>query len=96
MGRPLHITGLGTCKHIHEATSTLVYKLQLIAFGFSFSICWGTSVGLGRHEGAVKPEWRSPLKKSEYAFSVLYVSLTYLSWLCATTHACVDWSRTLL
>ncbi|KAI9880983.1 MAG: hypothetical protein M1830_009477 [Pleopsidium flavum] len=44
----------------------------LIAFGFSFSICWGTSVGLGRHEVDVEPEWRSSLKKSEYAFSVLY------------------------
>lgn len=46
---------------------------QLIGFVFSFSICWGTSVGLGHHEVDVKPEWRSSLKKSEYAFSVLYV-----------------------
>ncbi|KAL8824914.1 MAG: hypothetical protein Q9191_004733 [Dirinaria sp. TL-2023a] len=40
-----------------------------IAFGFSFSICYGTSVGLGRHEVDVKPEWQEPLKKAEYAFS---------------------------
>lgn len=70
--------------------------LQVIAFGFSFSICWGTSVGLGHHEVDVKPEWRSPLKKSEYAFSVLYVSLTFLGWPRATIHACTDMFRTLL
>lgn len=44
----------------------------LIAFGFSFSICYGTSVGLGRHEDAVKREWQRSLKQFEYAFSVLY------------------------
>lgn len=46
---------------------------QLIAFGFSFTIFWGTHVGLGRHEVDVKPEWHSSLKKAEYGFSVLYV-----------------------
>ena len=46
---------------------------QFIAFGFSFSICYGTSVGLGRHEADIKPQWEESLKKSEYAFSVLYV-----------------------
>ena len=46
---------------------------QCIAFGFSVSICYGTSVGLGRHEVDVRPEWITPLKKSEYAFSVFYV-----------------------
>ena len=46
---------------------------QLIAFGFSFSICYGTSVGLGRHEMYVQASHRVPLKKAEYAFSVLYV-----------------------
>lgn len=55
------------------ALDTMTDGPQLIAFGFSFSICWGTSVGLGRHQVDVKPEWRSSLKKSEYAFSVLYV-----------------------
>ncbi|KAF2461452.1 major facilitator superfamily domain-containing protein [Lineolata rhizophorae] len=43
-----------------------------ITFGLSFSICWGTSVGLGRHERDVPPVWDPPLKKAEYAFSVLY------------------------
>lgn len=47
---------------------------QLVAFGFSFSICYGTGVGLGRHEANVAPHDRESLKKAEYAFSVLYVS----------------------
>ena len=45
-----------------------------MAFGFSFSICYGTGVGLGRHEANVAPQDRESLKKAEYAFSVLYVS----------------------
>ena len=53
-------------------TTTDVAK-QLIAFGFSFSICWGTHVGLGRHEVDVLPQWQSGLKRAEYGFSVLYV-----------------------
>ncbi|SLM35439.1 Major facilitator superfamily domain, general substrate transporter [Lasallia pustulata] len=44
----------------------------LLAFGFSFSICWGTHRGLGRHEVDVKPEWEAGLKRAEYGFSVLY------------------------
>ena len=48
---------------------------QFIAFGFSFSVCYGTSVGLGRHETEVRPEWQGALKKAGYAFSVLYVRI---------------------
>lgn len=48
--------------------------LQFMAFGLSFSICYGTSVGLGMHEEDVPHEWNPTLKKSEYVFSVLYVS----------------------
>ena len=48
---------------------------QFIAFGFSFCVCYGTSVGLGRHETDVRPEWQGPLKKAGYAFSVLYVRI---------------------
>ncbi|KAF2740697.1 MFS monosaccharide transporter-like protein [Polyplosphaeria fusca] len=44
----------------------------LLAFGTSFSICYGTSVGLGRHERDVPEEWEMPMKKSAYVFSVLY------------------------
>ncbi|KAF2431951.1 MFS monosaccharide transporter-like protein [Tothia fuscella] len=43
-----------------------------IAFGLSFAICYGTSVGLGRHQKDIPYDWNLPLKKSEYVFSVLY------------------------
>lgn len=43
-----------------------------LAFGTSFAICYGTSVGLGRHEVDVPAQWDAALRKSEYAFSVLY------------------------
>ena len=47
--------------------------MQAIAFGLSFSICYGTTVGLGRHDVDIEPGWRQSLTRSEYAFSVLYV-----------------------
>ncbi|OCK75999.1 MFS general substrate transporter [Lepidopterella palustris CBS 459.81] len=43
-----------------------------LAFATSFAICYGTSVGLGRHEADIPSEWASELRKSEYAFSALY------------------------
>jgi hypothetical protein len=49
-------------------------RRQIVGFGLSFSICFGSFVGLGRHDVDVPPQWEAPLKKSEYAFSVLYVS----------------------
>lgn len=51
------------------------FVLQFLAFGLSFSICYGTHVGLGMHEVDIPENWNAALKKSEYAFSVLYVSL---------------------
>ncbi|QDS76310.1 hypothetical protein FKW77_002344 [Venturia effusa] len=44
----------------------------VMAFGLSFAICYGTKYGLGRHQVDIPSEWNSTLKKSEYAFSVLY------------------------
>ncbi|KAI9691312.1 MAG: hypothetical protein M1820_009775 [Bogoriella megaspora] len=44
----------------------------IIGFGLSFSICYGTSVGLGTHEIDIPASSRQPLQKSEYAFAVLY------------------------
>ena len=55
-------------------TLPAVNTWQLVAFGFSFSICYGTRVGLGRHEANIAPQDRGSLRKAEYAFSVLYVS----------------------
>ncbi|GAM82448.1 hypothetical protein ANO11243_004280 [Dothideomycetidae sp. 11243] len=44
----------------------------VLAFGIAFTICYGASVGLGRHEADVPDQWQVPLKSSQYAFSVLY------------------------
>ncbi|KAF1987898.1 MFS general substrate transporter [Aulographum hederae CBS 113979] len=44
----------------------------VLGVGLSISICYGTSVGLGKHEVTISVDDRSLLKKSEYAFSVFY------------------------
>ena len=49
--------------------------LQVLALGTSIAICYGTSVGLGRHEVDVPADWASTLKKCEYIFAVLYVGI---------------------
>lgn len=43
-----------------------------IAFGLSFSIIFGTTKGLGRHDGDIPEEWIPALRRSEYAFTILY------------------------
>lgn len=43
-----------------------------IAFGLSFSICYGCAYGLGRHERNIPDEWQHTLKQANYAFSILY------------------------
>ncbi|KAL8711654.1 MAG: hypothetical protein Q9220_004064 [cf. Caloplaca sp. 1 TL-2023] len=65
------ISRAGIVKRI-SADDYAMILAWFIAFGFSFSICYGTSVGLGRHEVNVKAEDKASLKKSQYAFSVLY------------------------
>ncbi|KAL8809534.1 MAG: hypothetical protein Q9223_006550 [Gallowayella weberi] len=70
------ISRIGIVKRI-SADDYAMIVAWLIAFGFSFSICYGTSVGLGRHEANVRPEDHAALRKSEYAFSVLYASLRH-------------------
>jgi len=44
----------------------------LLAFGASFSICYGTTKGLGRRQENIPPEWLTSMKQSAYVFSVLY------------------------
>jgi hypothetical protein len=44
------------------------------AFGLSFAIDYGTSKGLGSRDVDIKDEWLPALRKSEYAFTILYVS----------------------
>jgi hypothetical protein len=46
--------------------------IQCIAFGLSFSIDWGTSKGLGRHDTDIPVSWLECLHQTEYAFTILY------------------------
>jgi hypothetical protein len=45
----------------------------VLAFGASFSICYGTTKGLGRKQENIPAQWQEPMKKSSFVFSVLYV-----------------------
>jgi hypothetical protein len=47
---------------------------QLIDFGFSFSLFYATSKGLGLHDYDIPPDDRPGLNRADYAFTVLYVS----------------------
>ncbi|OAK95949.1 MFS monosaccharide transporter-like protein [Phaeosphaeriaceae sp. SRC1lsM3a] len=44
----------------------------VLAFGASFSICYGTTKGLGRRQEDIPVEWLRPMKQASYVFSVLY------------------------
>ncbi|KAI3318021.1 fucose permease [Xylariaceae sp. AK1471] len=44
----------------------------ILAFGLSFAIDYGTTKGLGRHDDNIAPDDWDPLRRSEYAFTVLY------------------------
>ncbi|KAL1612580.1 hypothetical protein SLS60_000809 [Paraconiothyrium brasiliense] len=44
----------------------------ILAFGTSFSICWGTTKGFGRHQDTIPEHDLTPMNKAAYAFSVLY------------------------
>ena len=46
--------------------------VQVLAFGLSFTIDFGTSKGLGKHDFAIAETDRLALYGSEYAFTVLY------------------------
>lgn len=48
----------------------------ILAFGTSFSICWGTSKGFGRHQNTIAKSDFEPMNKAAYAFSVLYVCVS--------------------
>jgi hypothetical protein len=47
---------------------------QLIDFGFSFSLFYATSQGLGLHDYDIPTDNRPRLSRADYAFTVLYVS----------------------
>ncbi|KAI0431184.1 fucose permease [Xylaria sp. FL1042] len=44
----------------------------LLAFGLSFAIDYGATKGLGRHDADIRADDWDPLRRSEYAFTVLY------------------------
>lgn len=46
---------------------------QLIDFGFSFSLFYATSKGLGLHDHDIPLDDRPGLNRADYAFTVLYV-----------------------
>lgn len=49
----------------------------LIAFFLTFTIALGTANGLGRHDADIDPEQRGVLRRCEYVFSILYVSMNF-------------------
>ncbi|KAF1922071.1 MFS monosaccharide transporter-like protein [Ampelomyces quisqualis] len=44
----------------------------VLAFGASFSVCYGTTKGLGRRQEDIPPAWLQSMKQTAYVFSVLY------------------------
>ncbi|KAL8829006.1 MAG: hypothetical protein Q9170_006355 [Blastenia crenularia] len=62
------ISRVGIVKRISVDDYAMIVA-WIISFGFSLSIYYGTSVGLGKHEANVRPEDEGALRKSEYAFS---------------------------
>jgi fucose permease len=46
--------------------------MQFIAFGLSFTIDYSTTKGLGRHDIDIPTSWLPSLRRSEYAFTILY------------------------
>ncbi|KAF8849314.1 MFS general substrate transporter [Acephala macrosclerotiorum] len=54
------------------ADDWVIILAWFIAFGLSFSIDWGTAKGLGRHDVDIPESWRPSLRRSEYAFTILY------------------------
>lgn len=52
----------------------MLTSLQIIDFGFSFSLFFAVKKGLGLHSSDIKPEDSLAFNKANYAFTVLYVS----------------------
>ncbi|KAE8351420.1 major facilitator superfamily domain-containing protein [Aspergillus coremiiformis] len=50
----------------------LMLLAWVIDFGFSFSLFYATSKGLGLHDDAIDPQDRYSLNRANYAFTVLY------------------------
>ncbi|MCJ1377737.1 hypothetical protein MMC17_000833 [Xylographa soralifera] len=65
------VSRIGIVKRVTSDDYFIVFA-WLLAFGFSVSICWGVHNGLGHHETDIPVDNQIALRKSEYAFSVLY------------------------
>jgi len=65
------ISRFGILRH-KTADDWVMVLAWFIAFGLSFTIDYSTSKGLGRHDGDISPEWLPLLRRSEYAFTILY------------------------
>jgi hypothetical protein len=50
-------------------------RLQIIDFGFSFSLFFSVQKGLGLHSNQIRPEDELAFNQANYAFTVLYVSV---------------------
>ncbi|MCJ1431924.1 hypothetical protein MMC27_001280 [Xylographa pallens] len=65
------VSRIGIVKRV-TSDDYFIILAWLLAFSFSFSICWGVHNGLGHHETDISADNQDALRKSEYAFSVLY------------------------
>ncbi|KAG4437240.1 hypothetical protein IFR05_007294 [Cadophora sp. M221] len=65
------ISRFGVLRH-RTADDWVMILAWFLAFGLSFSIDYGTSKGLGRHDVDIPPSWLGPLRGSEYAFTIIY------------------------
>ena len=72
---------------VREYTVGLIILQQAIAGGLSFSAAFGTSKGLGLHDADILDQWVFPVRKCEYAFSVLYVISPGLSTTSTADHS---------
>lgn len=56
----------------HTWDDWFIILAWLIAFGLSFTICFGTKRGLGSRDVDIKEEWLPSLRRAQYAFTILY------------------------
>ncbi|KAM0287229.1 hypothetical protein ACHAQH_000543 [Verticillium albo-atrum] len=64
------------CRHVIVKNVSWDDKIMLLAliltFGLSFTICFGTTKGLGRYDDDISTEDEGALRRCEYVFSILY------------------------
>ncbi|KAF4636596.1 hypothetical protein G7Y89_g1482 [Cudoniella acicularis] len=69
------VSRFGILKSRTAADDWFIILAWFLAFGLSFSIDWGTAKGLGRHDANIPESWVPSLRRSEYAFTILYFLL---------------------